>query len=67
MERLVVFEPGESGQRSALSVALHLQGLGYINRLVGEAAFVPRCLQGYRGLGRPKERGCRRSKDMSTL
>lgn len=47
MERLVIFEPGEAGQRSALHIALHPQRLRHIHRLVGEAALVPRRLQGY--------------------
>lgn len=54
VERLVVFEPREAGQRSALHVALHPQRLGHVHRLVVEAAFVPRCLYGCReGRKRP--------------
>lgn len=47
MERLAVFEPGETGQGSTFHITLHPQGLSHIHRLVGEAAFVPRRLQGY--------------------
>lgn len=47
VERLAVFEPEEAGQRPALHVALHPQGLSHIHRLVGEAAFVAWRLQGY--------------------
>lgn len=49
VERLVVFEPEESGQRSALHVALHRERLGHIHCLVGEAALIAWCLQGCDG------------------
>lgn len=51
MERLIVFEPGEAGERSSLNIAFHPQGPGHIHRLVGETALVSRRLQGY-GEGR---------------
>lgn len=46
MERLVVFEPGEVGERPPLHVALHPQGARHVDRLVVQAALVPRRLQG---------------------
>lgn len=55
MERLVVFEPEESGQRSALHIALHRQGLSHIHRLVGEAALIAWCLQSCGGGGKDQE------------
>lgn len=55
MERLVVFEPGEAGQGSALCVALHPQRLSHIHCLVGEAALVARRLQGYEGEGKAEK------------
>lgn len=46
MERQVVFEPREVRQGSPFHVTLHPQRLGHIHGLVGEAALVPRRLQG---------------------
>lgn len=67
MERLVVFEPGEAGQRSVLHVALHPQGLGHIHRLVGEAALVSRHLQGYRERSKDGERSGKMKGEINTV